>query len=299
MASYRHFVLVVLAALFALMPQDFLSAQEAAPTVEPPGWFPSTFAVQPFTGAHTGIDIGTGPIVARRDAPAGSGHHSPEADVAFGYRIPVYRFTDGSHGPLIDLGLEGGMLARFALGDGLGGLVNSDFRVAFPFGFDFGRWEARLSPVHVSSHIGDDFISQTPGIDPGASSRNGVETDLMYRVDPSVRVGVGADYNWAAVGVETVGARFGASFDPPASPGSSFRPIGSMGVHVSDYTSGPGITMMAGVGLRARTGEVRLGLVGHAGPSEMGQFRRFDEEYIGLYLSFVPEVVVRSGGDGD
>jgi hypothetical protein len=29
----------------------------------------------------------------------------------------------------------------------------------------------------------------------------------------------------------------------------------------------------------------------------MGQFRRFDEEYFGLYLSFVPEVVVRSDSD--
>lgn len=296
MASYRH---LVLPALLALIPQGLLSGQETVSTVEPPGWFPSTFAVRPFTGTHTGIDIGTGPIVARRDAPAGSGRHSPEAEVAFGYRIPVYRFTDGSRGPVVDLGLEGGMLARFALGDGLGGLVNSDFRVAFPFGFDFGQWEARLSPVHVSSHVGDDFIDQTPGIDPRASSRNGIETDLIYRVDPAVRVGVGADYNWAAVNVESVGARFGASFDPPTGPGNSFRPIGSLGIHVSDYTTGPGITAMAGVGLRARTGEVRLGLVGHAGPSEMGQFRSFDEEYVGLYVSFVPEVVVRSGDDGD
>ncbi len=296
MLSYRHFTLLMLA---ALLPTDALSGQDVPIAPDPPGWFPSTFAVRPFTGTHTGIDIGTGPIVARRDAPAGSGDHSPEADVAFGYRIPVYRFTDGRLGPVVDLGLEGGMLARFALGDGLGGLVNSDFRVAFPFGFDFGQLEARLSPVHVSSHMGDDFIDQTPGIDPGSSSRNGVETDLMYRVDPALRVGVGADYNWAAVNVETVGVRFGASLDPPAGPGSSFRPIGSLGIHVSDYTSGPGITAMAGVGLRARTGEVRLGLVGHAGPSEMGQFRRFDEEYVGLYVSFVPEIVVQSGSDGD
>lgn len=291
MAAFRH---LILPALLTLIPQGFLSGQETVSAVEPQGWFPSTFAVRPFTGTHTGIDIGTGPIVARRDPPAGSGHHSPEADVAFGYRIPVYRFTDGTRGPVVDAGLEGGVLARFALGDGLGGLVNSDFRVAFPFGFDFGQWEARVSPVHVSSHIGDDFIDQTPGIDPEASSRNGVETDLLYRVDPAVRVSVGADYNWAAVGVETVGARFGASFDPPAGLSSFVRPIGSLGVHVSDYTSGPGITAMAGVGVRTRTGELRLGLVGHTGPSEMGQFRSFDEEYVGVYLSFVPEVVVQS-----
>jgi hypothetical protein len=297
MASYRHLTSL---ALVALLPPAALPGQEAAPASEPPGWFPSTFVVQPFTGTRTGVDIGTGPIVTRRDTPAGSGRHSPEADVAFGYRIPVYRFTDGDGGePLVDLGLEGGILARFALGDGLGGLVNSDFRVAFPFGVDMGDWEGRFSPVHVSSHIGDDFIDQTPGIDPGTSSRNGIETDLMYRIGPAVRVGVGADYNWAAVGVETVGARFGASFDPPGDSGTRFRPIGTLGIHVSDHTSGPGITAMAGVGLRARTGELRLGLVGHAGPSEMGQFRRFDEEYIGLYLSFVPEVIVRSGAGGD
>jgi hypothetical protein len=283
-----------------LAPQGTLAGQEAAATPDPQGWFPATFAVRPATGMHTGVDIGTGPIVARRDSPAGSGRHSPEADVAFGYQIPVYRFTDGvGDTPAVDLGLEGGILARFALGDGLGGLVNSDFRVAFPFGVDLGDWEGRLSLVHVSSHIGDDFIDQTPGIDRGSSSRNGIETDLMYRIDPAVRVGVGADYNWAAVGVETVGARFGATFDAPGDSGRRIRPIGSLGVHVSDYTSGPGITAMVGAGLRARTGELRLGLVAHAGPSEMGQFRRFDEEYVGVYFSFVPDVVVRSGMEGD
>jgi hypothetical protein len=263
------------------------------------GWFPMTFAVQPIAGARSGADIGTGPLLVRRDRPGGSGEFSPEADVAFGYRVPVFRFADGgSGGPAVDLGLEAGVLARFALGDGLNGLVNSDFRVAFPAGADFGDWEASLAPVHVSSHAGDDYISETPGFDRQAVSRNGLEGRVMYHVNAGLRLYGGVDYNWAAVRIEKVGGHIGFAFDPPPGSGRSFRPVGGLEVEATDFTTGPGFTGMAGFALPTGAGDLRLGLTGHTGPSRMGQFRRYDETYVGVFLGFVPSVVVRSG-DGE
>ncbi len=263
-------------------------------------WLPSSFVVQPVARARSGVDIGLGPLFVRRDPPSDGDGLSPEADAAFGYRVPVYRISDGaSGGPALDIGLEGGVISRFALGEGDNGLINSDFRVAFPLGADFGGWEATLALVHESSHFGDDFIEQTPGFKQKSSSRNGAEAALIHRIDRRFRLFGAVDYNWAAVNVETVGARLGATFDAfpagVADEGRAFRPIGTVELHVSDYTRGPGITGMVGVGLRAGPSDLRLGLTGHVGPSEMGQFRRVDEEYFGVFLTFVPAVVGRSG----
>jgi len=262
------------------------------------GWFPSAFVTQPIAGARTGVDVGTGPLLVRRDPPAGRGDYRSEADASFGYRLPVYRFRDlGPDRPGIDVGIEAGVLSRFALGlgDEKNGLVNSDFRIAFPIGFDFGRWEGTIAPAHVSSHLGDDFLVENPEINPGASSRNGVELAAMYTLQPGLRLFGRGDYNWTAVAVETVGVRFGLTLDPPPTPERRWRPTGVIELQVSDVTSGPGFTGTLGMALRTGTGDVRLGVTGHVGPSEMGQFRRFDEEYVGLFLIFVPDVVLRSG----
>lgn len=261
------------------------------------GWFPRTFVVRPLANTRSGVDIGTGPLLVRRDPPAGQDDYLSEADASLGYRVPVYRFrTAGQDGPGLDIGIEAGVLSRFALGLGneKNGLINSDFRIAFPIGFDFGPWEGALVPVHVSSHIGDDFIVENPEISPGASSRNGVELALMRSLVPGLRLFGQADYNWSTVAVETVGARFGVVLDPPVRAGRRWRPTGAVELHVSDITSGPGVTGTLGMALRTGTGDVRLGVTGHVGPSEMGQFRRFDEEYFGLFLTFVPDVVLRS-----
>lgn len=275
------------------------AGQEAAPSGsdELAGWFPDTFVTQPIAGARSGVDVGTGPLLVRRDPPAGRGDYRSEADASFGYRLPVYRFrAAGRNGPGFDIGIEAGVLSRFALGlgDEKNGLINSDFRIAFPLGFDFGRWEGTLAPVHVSSHIGDDFIVENSRIRPGASSRNGVELGLMYSVEPGLRLFGRGDYNWTAVAVETIGARFGLALDPPPTPERRWRPTGVIEFQLSDITTGPGVTGTLGMAMRTGTGDVRLGLTGHVGPSEMGQFRRFDEEYVGLYLTFVPDVVLRS-----
>lgn len=279
--------------------------QDVGPsTSSPPSddWLPSEFVVQPVAWARSGVDIGLGPLFVRRDAPSGSDELSPEADAAFGYRVPVYRISDGRDGGLaLDVGLEGGVISRFTLGGGENGLLNSDFRVAFPVGADFGTWEATLALVHESSHFGDDYIDRTAMFEQKSSSRNGAEAVLIHRVDRRLRLFGAVDYNWAAVNVETVGARLGAAFDASShgtTDDARVRPIGTVELHVSDYTRGPGITGMVGIGLRAGPSDLRLGLTGHVGPSEMGQFRDVDEEYFGLFLTFVPAVVGRSGGSG-
>jgi hypothetical protein len=194
------------------------------------GWFPSSLVVRPLVANSSGVDIAGAPMLVRRDAPAGSENVSPEAEVGFGYRLPVFRIRDARNGgPALDLALEAGVKARFALGEGANGLLNSDFRVAVPVGARSGRWEGVLSLVHVSSHLGDNFIEQNPDFEGGAISRNGFEAMVLYGIVPDVRVFVGGDYNFATAGVETVAGRFGldttlGSAGPaPFAPSARFR----------------------------------------------------------------------------
>ncbi|MGD8496686.1 MAG: DUF1207 domain-containing protein [Gemmatimonadales bacterium] len=286
--AFRYLPVLLFAAALAI-PSELPAQDHGA------RWFPDAFVVQPVAGSRTGIDIGTGPLLVRRDAPAGNGEYSAEADAAFGYRVPVYRFRDDTGGgPALDLGLEGGVIARFALGGGLNGLLNSDFRIAFPFGADFGDVETTLALVHVSSHAGDDFIAATPSFEPKAVSRNGIEARAFLHLGRALRLMGGADYNWAAVRIESVAGHLGLAFDPPADGRARVRPVARIELAASDYTTGPGITGTAGLALPTGAGELRFGVTGHAGPSQMGQFREYDEEYVGVFLGFVPGIVARS-----
>jgi hypothetical protein len=268
-----------------------LSAQQADI-----GWFPGSLVVRPLVASSSGVDISGVPMFVKHDAPAGSGDVSPEAQVGFGYRLPVFRFLDGSDGgPALDVSLDAGVRSRFVLGDGANGLLNADFTVAVPVGARQGRWEGSLALVHVSSHLGDNFISQNPAFEQRSISRNGFEALALYGVVPDLRVFVGGGYNFATAGsVETLAGRLGIDYDPPSGRPGTVRPLGTFEATITDLNVRWAASILAGIGVRTGPGELRLAVTAHTGPSAMGHFRRVDENYVGFMISVVPGVVTRS-----
>jgi len=261
------------------------------------GLFPSALVVRPLIGGPYANDIGGGPIWARRDPPSGSGNLSPEADVSFGYRLPLYRFLDGANGgPALDLAVEAGLDARFALGHGQNGLINADFRAALPVGMRFSRsWEATFALAHVSSHLGDNLLEQAPDLELKRISRNGLEGTVIRRVVGGLRAYVGSVYNFATTGTEDFALRAGLNFDRMAGDPRPTWFVGSLDLQWTDLVERVSVDAGAGIGIRTGAGELQLGLTGHVGPSGMGQFRTQDEKYFGLFLRVVPGVVARSG----
>lgn len=259
-------------------------------------FFPPTLVVRPLLGGPYRIAIGGGPIWAERDPPGGSGNTSPEADVTFGYRLPVYRFLDHPDGLAIDLAIEGGLDARFALGQGHNGLINSNFLAGIPLGFRFDRgWEASFALVHVSSHLGDNVIEQTPAIELTRVSRNGVEVTVIRRVASGLRAYLGGVYNFATASTEEFAGRLGLNLDRMAGDPRGMWPIGSIDLEITDLTERFSMDVILGLGFRTGAGALQLGITGHVGPTGMGQFRSLDEQYIGLFLRVVTGVVARSG----
>lgn len=291
-------VAMVLSVMIVPLGVHSLQAQTAGNTApESSRWFPSGLVVRPLIGSPARVDIGGGPMAVKRDSSIVPADYSPEADVAFGYRLPLLRLRDGSEGgPALDLSVEGGLVARFALGSGHNGLINSDFRAAFPLGMRFGaRWEGIISLAHVSSHLGDNLLEQEPITELKRVSRNGIEATALYRVAGGLRAYVGGDYNFSTARTETWAGRFGVNLDREPDATDSHWLLGSADVAVNDMTDKLSFSARAGVGLKTGSGELRFGVTAHHGPSEMGQFRTAEETFIGAFLSVVPGAASRSG----
>lgn len=290
---------IAVLAIFSTAASASAQDAKAGSTTSSP-WFPSTLVVRPLIDGPTKIGIGGGPIFSRRDPPSGSGNRSPEADVAFGYRLPLYRWggdreSADDDGTLVDLSIEAGLQARFALGQGHNGLINSDFRVALPLGARFGpRWEAILALAHVSSHLGDNLLEQEPTPELQRVSKNGLEGTVIYRIVGGLRGYWGVDWNLDHTRTEQFAARFGLDLDRPPELRGSPWPIGSIDFGITDLADRLSASAIAGVGFGTGAGELRLALRAHTGPAPMGQFRTVDETWFGLFLDLVPGVVAHS-----
>ncbi len=86
-------------------------------------------------------------------------------DVTLGARVGILRW--GTCGPCKpdgwQLDIEGAAFPRLELEDDLD-LISSDFRFGIPLTFGMGPWATKVAYYHLSSHLGDELIENTPGI---------------------------------------------------------------------------------------------------------------------------------------
>lgn len=304
--STKPLPLAALAALLAAgaVPAPPASAQEApgAPGARraSPEWFPGATAFDPLLAAPREVDLRGSLVFADRDAPPGAGFEGTnlEAEVALGHRIGVLRFQREADGrPELTLGFEVGVFTRFALEERSRDLVEADFRVGAPLALRRGSWEGRLTLVHVSSHLGDDFVRRFGDMVPGRQfTRDGFELLVARRLPEDVRAYVGGEWHFHAnPGVERAAARAGVEWDPSppeASGGGSGGvrawPFAAVAVRATDETTGAAVTGAAGAALRISGVTLRLEARGHTGPTPMGQLQARDERFLGVGLRVQP-----------
>lgn len=223
-----------------------------------------------------------------------------EAIAALGHRIPVARLRrETPDGPGVRLEFETGVFSRFFLENPKRDLINTDFRVGAPLTVAFENWEARLVLLHVSSHLGDDYLDR---FDPpfSTTSRDALSLLVARRLASRVRIYGGGDYNFHRNrGVERTVLEAGLEWDrrldpdPPAAPSGpgidvTAWPFAAADFRIDDLTDRIATALVAGVGLRVETVTLRLEARGGVGPSPMGQFRFTDERYAGLGLWVEP-----------
>lgn len=256
-----------------------------------PRWFPENPAFAPLLAAPREVDLRAGIIAADRPDRDDFEGTNAEADVAIGRSFQVIGLLGGVADPWhLTIGFETGVFARFFLETDQKDLINLDFRVGVPMGVRKGPWEGRLTLLHMSSHLGDDFLSRFDLADQVLNqvTRDGFELLLARRFEPGIRLYAGSDLNFHVnSGVERTALRWGSEWDPaPAEklPGWQLWPFVATDFQVASTTDEVAGTGIAGLALRLRDTTIRLQARGHFGPSALGRFRLRDETLGGIDL---------------
>jgi len=297
------------ASLLALLPVPLAAQEESGRCVAGDGsrteWFPGEFVVAPIRAAPLEVRLGGGLIVTERDIDDSIDGSNLEARVAVGVRIPVVRFQAEAPGrPAIDLGFEVGVFSRFFMESIEKEQINTDYRVGVPLGLRYGMWDVRLTLLHVSSHVGDDYLDDNPqpvfqvsreglelllGVRPGFDGRLYVGGDLnLGRSEDFTGTGEPGDPFEIFTTVEQWAFRFGAEWDPTQWGDRQIAPFAAANFEITEFTERIASYVVAGAAFRIRTVRVLLSAEFHDGPSPMGQFRTIDERWIGA--SFTVEL---------
>ena len=213
-----------------------------------------------------------------------------QAEVAIGYRQNIVQFQEETAGrPAIAIGFEVGVFSRFLLETSERDFIGADFRVGLPFQITWSGWEGRFEILHMSSHFGDDLFDRL-GIPNTQVTFDGFQLLAARRLIPQVRLYVGGNFNFHSnPGVEELALQWGLEWDKSEVDRSGHVfPLFAADFRITDETERVGGTALAGATFRISGVRLQLGMRGHFGPSTIGKFRNFDENFIGLGLRFIP-----------
>ncbi len=213
-----------------------------------------------------------------------------QAQVAIGYRQNVVQFQgETASRPAIAIGFEAGVLSRFLLETSQRDFISADFRVGVPFQITWSGWEGRFEILHMSSHFGDDFFDRL-GIANTQVTFDGLQLVAARRLVPQLRLYAGGNFNFHTnPGVEKLAVQWGLEWDKSEVDGDGHVfPLFAADFRITDETERVAGTALAGATFRISSTRLQLALRGHFGPSTIGKFRHFDEDFIGLNLRIVP-----------
>jgi hypothetical protein len=251
-------------------------------------WFPRVEPFQPLIATPREVQVRASFVYADRSIddsdPLYAGGNL-EAEVAVGHRLEIYRFDDGSSpGRAATIGIEMGIFSRFFMEAREKDLINSDFRIGFPFSVRSGPWESRITLRHVSSHLGDDYFTRFPDELFGQTSKDGFEGLLARRFGENIRVYAGGDYNFHTNDEMSRGVlRFGGEWEPvePGDDNGSW-PVFATDIEWASFSKAWGATLIGGMAFRVNGRRIRLEARARLGSTPMGYFRDADETFFGL-----------------
>lgn len=212
----------------------------------------------------------------------------------FGETFAIYRnkaFLDGEW----EFGVQAGVFSIFDVSAQSIDLVNADYRVGFLGSYRNGPLSGFLRLLHQSSHLGDEFLLNNPGVTRINLSFEEIDVKLSYQIMPWLRIYGGGGYivhrfpedlgrgttQW---GIELVSTR---TFF-----GGTLRPVAYADFQCNERANWQiGQSIMAGVQFEnARIGDRRIQLLAeyYGGPSPDGQFytQRASWYGVGVHLYF-------------
>lgn len=180
--------------------------------------------------------------------------------------------------------VAGGVFSRFDLEGSDNEFIEAHYRVGFQLRARYRGLAARAELYHVSSHLGDEFLTRT-GREPVSTSREGLElliqgsplSGLVVYGGPGVLIRSTEDFDSPSV-------RAGGMWSP-GKENQSFAPYASGEIFAwSELDWDPVASLEAGIRFGRRA---RLGFTYGRGPSRAEQFFRENEELLGVAFSFL------------
>ncbi len=206
----------------------------------------------------------------------------------FGYPFSFLRF-EGAGGEW-DIGLHAGVFAIFDMDADSTDLINADYFVAAAASYRRGDFSLLGRILHLSGHLGDEFILRNPDIERINLAYEGISLLASYDLNPSVRLYGGGEY-WIGRdpgSLDPWTIQYGVELrSPRAFLGDSLRPVAAADVkHVQETDWDANVSLRAGVQLEGGRlpNNMQLLVEYYNGHSPNGQLFNREIEYIGIGL---------------
>jgi hypothetical protein len=253
-------------------------------------WFPSGATFEPLMVAPREVHLRGSLVGVSRSGDNDYGGTRLEAEVGLAYRTNIFRLSPGGQDrPVVDLGFEVGLFSRFFLEEIRRDLIHADYRVGAPLSLAVQDWEARLTLLHISSHLGDDYLRRFD-LTTTRTAQDGFELFVARRVGADLRIyGGGFAHFHVSGGGPSRAIQGGFEWNPvPAGNRTALWPF--VAAHFSKLKDIDGIagTGAAGVGMRVGATVLQWEVRGHFGPSPMGQFYTTTENLLGIGVRVIP-----------
>jgi Protein of unknown function (DUF1207) len=209
----------------------------------------------------------------------------------FGETFSVYR-NKAAFGGEWDFGVQGGVFSIFDVSKSSIDLVNADYLVGFMASYRNGRFSSFVRLHHQSSHLGDEFLLNNPGVNRINLSFEELDAKLSYELTSWLRVYGGGGFlvhrypdigrGTSQWGMELTSSR--TYFD------GRLRPVAYADFQANERANwNVSRSLMAGFQFEnARIGDRQIQILAEyfAGPSPDGQFYTQKVEWIGAGVHF-------------
>ncbi len=260
-------------------------------------WLPGLRPFEPLIAAPRETQFRGSFVLADRPDVMDYAGRNIEAEVVVGHSLAILRM-DGGHtvDRAVTLGYELGLFSRFYMESSQKDLINIDFRVGLPIAIRHDEWQVRITLRHMSSHVGDDYLTRFPESvmqqegELLQRTRDGVEGPLARTFGSGGRIYAGGDFNFHInPRLSRAVLRTGLEWEPRGA-GTDDRvwPFVAGNFEYPSFSGTPGTTLVAGMGAMVNRRLLRLEARGHFGSSPMGQIEEAEEIFIGLGISVVP-----------
>lgn len=209
-------------------------------------------------------------------------------DVALGGRVALCRWgtKDCSQPNGWEIQMEGAAFPRLDPEKSVD-LIATDYRFGAPLVYGNGPYQMKFGFYHISSHLGDEYMEDHPGVERINFGRNALAWGHSYYATPNLRLYGEIDWAWDCMYSEPLYFQFGFDYAPILRSGSHCAPFIAMNCQLREELEFGG-NFVAQAGWAWRYGAdrrmFRVGLQYYDGGNQQFEFYNVSEQKLGLGL---------------